>query len=182
MKLLSRRSPRNEPGRGQTTIDFAVGISIFLLTVAFVLTTVPGMLEPFAHDQDDPLVADRVASQLAEGHLGNPETPTLLNESCTFTFFEATGTACGFDAANPVSEQLHLGTRHSINVTLRRTVSGGGDPEVLCINGGEVEICGGVGTRMSRGPAPPATTGSEISARRTVFIDGKDTLLVVKIW
>lgn len=182
MKPFGSRIWTKKPQRGQTTIDFAVGVSIFLLTVAFVLTTVPGMLEPFAHDQDDPLVADRVVSQLSEGYLGDPDTPTRLNETCTFAFFEASGTACGFDASKPVTEQLHLGNRHSINVTLRRTVPGGGQPTVLCLDNNEVVTCGGGGIRMSRGPTPPETAGSEISARRTVYIDGKDTLLVVKIW
>ena len=33
--------------RGQTTLDFAIGVSVFLIVVAFVLAFVPGMVQPF---------------------------------------------------------------------------------------------------------------------------------------
>lgn len=177
------RGPRHaESDRGQTTIDFAVGVGLFLITVAFVMASVPGMLEPFAHDQDDPLVADRVASQLAEGHLGDPGSPGLLNETCTVDFFEGSGSRCGFDASKPVVDQLNLGPRTSLNVTLRRTVPGGAQPEILCLDGDEVGSCGGGGTPMMRGESPPETVGSVVSARRTVHVDGRDALLVVEVW
>lgn len=171
-----------ESTRGQTTIDFAVGVGLFLITVAFVMATVPGMLEPFAHDQDDPLVADRVASQLAESHLGDPDSPGVLNQSCTVEFFEASGTSCGFDASESPTDQLNLGPRTSLNVSLRKTVSGGGEPEVLCLDGDDVEACGAGGSPMVRGADPPDSAGSVVSARRTVYIDGQDALLVVKVW
>lgn len=176
------RVQKDRPNRGQTTIDFAVGVGLFLITVAFVMATVPGMIEPFAHDQDDPLVADRVASQLAEGHLGDPDSPGILNQTCTVEFFAASGTTCGFDAAKPVNDQLNLGTRTSLNVTLRRTVSGGDEPEILCLDGDDVQSCGAGGTPMARGGETPETAGTVVSARRTVHVDDRDALLVVKTW
>lgn len=169
--------------RGQTTVDFAIGVGLFLITVAFVMATVPGMLEPFAHDQDDPLVADRTASQLAEGHLGNPRTPGTLNETCTYSFFEETDvSACAFDGSEPVTEQLNLGNRHSVNVTIRRTVAGIGDPELMCLLANTVVPCSIGGSPMVRGPIPPDSAGSVVSSRRTVYLDGIDVFMEVKVW
>jgi len=76
--------------RGQTTLDFAVGVSVFLLTAIFVLTFVPGMLEPFEEStQEEISAADRIATELVEETLASPERPNLLDRECTVIFFES---------------------------------------------------------------------------------------------
>lgn len=164
-------------------VDFAIGVGLFLITVAFVMGTVPGMLEPFAQNQDEPLLADRVASQLAEDTLGYPSDPARLNQTCTVAFFEDSGAGlCSFAAGNPLPTQVGISARHSINVTLRKTVSGGGEPEILCLDGKDVQDCATGGDRMTRGKAVPEATNSVMTARRTVYIDESDALLMVKVW
>lgn len=75
-------------GRGQTTIDFAIGISIFLLVVAFVIAFIPGLLQPFTESEtENTVTANRVANTLSEGMLGDVEEPYILDKSCTIAFF-----------------------------------------------------------------------------------------------
>ncbi|MEF8840737.1 MAG: hypothetical protein V5A62_03805 [Haloarculaceae archaeon] len=76
--------------RGQTNLDFAVGASVFLLTAIFVLTFVPGMLEPFEEStQEEITAADRIATELVEETLASPDRPHLLDRECTVIFFES---------------------------------------------------------------------------------------------
>lgn len=76
--------------RGQTVLDFAVGVSVFLLTAIFVLTFVPGMLEPFEEStQEEISAADRIATELVEETLASPDRPNLLDRECTVIFFES---------------------------------------------------------------------------------------------
>lgn len=76
--------------RGQTNLDFAVGVSVFLLTAIFVLTFVPGMLEPFEEStQEEISSADRIATELVEETLASPDRPHLLDRECTIIFFES---------------------------------------------------------------------------------------------
>jgi len=74
--------------RAQTTLDFAVGMSIFLLTVAFVFTFAPNIAEPFSDSgTENTVTANRAASQLVEGTLASPDRPYVLDKACTIAFF-----------------------------------------------------------------------------------------------
>jgi len=75
--------------RGQTVLDFAIGVSVFLVIVAFVLTFVPGMVQPFeSSTQEQTAASDRLASQLATDMLVTDVTePYLLDRGCAATFF-----------------------------------------------------------------------------------------------
>lgn len=75
--------------RGQTTLDFAVGVSIFLIVVAFVVAFVPTMLEPFdGSAQEETAVADRLADDLATDLLvADVQEPHLLDRGCVVAFF-----------------------------------------------------------------------------------------------
>jgi hypothetical protein len=77
--------------RGQTTLDFAVGVSVFLIVVAFVLAFVPTMLQPFdGSSQEETALADRLAEQLSTGLLVEDVTrPYQLDRECTVIFFES---------------------------------------------------------------------------------------------
>ncbi|USZ70725.1 DUF7287 family protein [Natronosalvus halobius] len=51
--------------RGQTTQDFAVGIGVFLLAVAFVFSFVPSLITPFsASTAPESAQADRIAGEI----------------------------------------------------------------------------------------------------------------------
>lgn len=74
--------------RAQTTLDFAIAMGIFLLAVAFVFTFIPSLTSPFIDsNQDRSVVADRTASHLSEGALGDPSDPLVLEEPCSTAFF-----------------------------------------------------------------------------------------------
>lgn len=74
--------------RGQTTLDFAIAASVFLLVVASTLAFVPGMFEPFNEAQEGKTVAaDRIATSLSEGLLADPSNPYKLEKGCVIAFF-----------------------------------------------------------------------------------------------
>lgn len=52
--------------RGQTTQDFAVGIGVFMLAIAFVFSFVPSMLSPYDSGGGESAQADRVAAAILE--------------------------------------------------------------------------------------------------------------------
>ncbi|WP_306057613.1 DUF7287 family protein [Natronococcus wangiae] len=54
------------PDRGQTTQDFAIGIGVFLLSIAFVFSYIPSLTTPFASPTGDAETAqaDRIADRL----------------------------------------------------------------------------------------------------------------------
>lgn len=132
--------------RGQTTLDFAIGVSLFLLVVIGVFTFVPGMLSPFeATAREETAGADRIATQLSTGMLGSYDRPYLLDRTCTVAFFESnpsddpggddgentdgdgqfadpfgtgdTVTGCNF-ADVPLNERLGLSDRVNVRVRL----------------------------------------------------------------
>ena len=158
--------------RGQTTVDFAIGMGVFLLVATFVVTFVPDIFAPF--DGASAVgTADRVAESLATGRLGDPTTPYVLNATCTVGFFEGlrggseAPTTCRFDTtAQEPAEVFRLGAGTSLNVTVER------------LDGG-VESLGGI--PLAAGPTPPDTQ-SVTSGRRVVAIDGEQYRLVARVW
>lgn len=164
--------------RGQTMVDFVVAMGIFLLTVGFVVAFVAGMTVPY-EDQQTPLVAERVASDLADDRLA--ESPAVLDERCTLAFFgHADATGCPFDAGDSLNDRLGVAPLYSVNVTLRRNVSGGPGSEILCGDGGSVGPCGS--DRLAAGPSVPDDGTSVATARRAVHVDGQRAILEVRVW
>lgn len=168
--------------RGQLTLDFLTGMAVFFVVVGFVFAFVPGLLSATEDGQEDPLVADRVANQLADYHLGEPSTATL-DSTCTVEFFSQSGSACGtFDTSHSLGTQLGIDDRHRVNVTLRADVTGGPEREILYENGGSFGAYSPGGTKLAVGPAYLSGEGSVVTAERHVSIDGTDALLVVEVW
>lgn len=92
--------------RGQTAIDFVVGVGLFVLAVAFVLAFVPSMFAPFfGGGVGDSLVTDRSVAYLADQELvADPSTPGVLDESNVKKFFDE---EC---SDPPLAEQLGIDT------------------------------------------------------------------------
>lgn len=160
-----------ERDRGQTLPDFALGIAIFLLTIAFVVVFVPQLLLPF-EDQEQPAVSERIASDLSRDLLAEPETPSMLNESRTISFFEEEG---------PVTDQLGVSSTYSVNVTLRDVPSDADGSERLCEENGSIDRCNG-GEELDVGPPIPRDDRSVSTARVGVFTDETDAVLEVRVW
>ncbi|SHH31913.1 DUF7287 family protein [Halobaculum gomorrense] len=164
---------RLEGDRGQTTIDYAVGVSVFLLVVAFVFAFVPSLVGPFTSDDTaSVVVADRAADRLANDLLvDDPTAPSVLNETCTAAFFDADGAAppdgCRYDTdGSDLVKALGLGSSApSLNVTVRS---------------GET-IATVDGTTLAVGASPPP--GAEVSvARRATLLAGETYSLAVRVW
>ena len=166
---MTRPPPSGE--RAQTTIDFAIGIGLFLLVVAFVVAFVPTIFTPF-QSTEGPQTADRIATSLSTDRLGDPSEPYVLNATCTDGFFgqlHDNGSApsdCRFNtSATTTREMFTLDRPRNVNVTVRYA------------NGSVVDS----GDRLAAGPTPPETT-SVSAATRVVSLDGHPRRLVVRTW
>lgn len=141
--------------RGQTAIDFVIGMGVFFIAIAFVLAFVPSMFAPFyGMGAGDALVSDRSAAYLAENKLvEDPSTPGALDEDAVETFFDDCESAT-------LSGELGVGTEH-INVSILDRY---GDPihsDYIC------------------GDQPD---GAETVSNRVVTVDGTQGTLRVVVW
>ncbi|WP_224269570.1 DUF7287 family protein [Haloprofundus salinisoli] len=181
------RALRRDP-RAQTTIDFAIGAGVFLLTVAFVVAFVPSMLAPFADGgQEDTVVADRVASNLVGGTLSAPGTPYRVDGECAAVFFDAPVASdpdCGFDGTS-LNERVGVAADVRLNVTLDGDWTGDG-VERLCWDENERRVvaasASGCDHRFEDGDTPPTDTNSVVVAWRTVSFAGDPAQLEVRVW
>lgn len=157
--------------RAQTTIDFAIGISLFLIVTAFVIAFVPTIFTPF-ESTEGPGTADRIATSLATDRLGDPTNPYILSERCTSAFFEQLNdgdpgpSGCLYNTtANTTADLFRLDNTRQVNVTIRHA------------NGSIVDT----GVRFAAGPTTPDTT-SVSSATRAVSLSGETHRLLVRTW
>ncbi|MFB6167461.1 MAG: hypothetical protein ABEJ43_01285 [Haloferacaceae archaeon] len=163
------------PNRGQTTLDFTVGVSIFLTVVLFTVAFIPTIFGPFTTDTGNSAVtADRVADRLAHDVLAVGSTsPGALDESCTETFFDGADdgsvTGCRYpdDADDPDDLRSVVGVDDAtqVNVTIQdesgiRTIAG---------------------TRLAAGEEP-TTVSDAVVARRAVLLGGEQSRLYVRVW
>ncbi|AFK21386.1 hypothetical protein E6P09_16590 (plasmid) [Haloferax mediterranei ATCC 33500] len=166
--------------RGQTNIDFVLGIVVFLFAFSFVIAAMPQLLAPY-DDQETPLVAERVSSTLADSLLVAEGDPGFLSVECTGAFFVGTGgSGCPFSTSDPLSDQVGVDQTYQVNATLQWNVSGDADTEVLCYNGGDVGACGS--DPLTVGPAVPQEQRSVAVERRTVMVDDQPAILEVRVW
>ncbi|UIO98513.1 hypothetical protein Hbl1158_08035 [Halobaculum sp. CBA1158] len=169
------RDAGGDVDRGQTTIDYAIGVSVFLLVVAFVFAFSPSLTAPFTGDATDAVVvADRSADRLANDLLvADPARPAALDAACTAGFFDTTEPVgdCRYETdASDLTGALGIGSPvRTANVTL--------------VDGDEIRTLGdgGNAVRLAAGPSPPR--GADVSvARRAVLLDGSDAIVVVRVW
>jgi len=176
--------------RGQTTLDFAIGISVFLAVVIAIFAFVPGILTPFtATGQSDAVTVDRTADYLVQDALGGTESPYLLDRGCTVAFFDRTAEErpddpfaddCRYENAS-LNDQLGFPDRTTVNVTIVGNVSGGTQPKPLywdrtdrnlTENTGDVELA--IGASLER-------QKSTTTATRVVRLHGRDVLMYVVV-
>lgn len=180
--------------RGQTTIDFTVGVVLFVFVLVAIFAFVAGTVEPFtAGDQEDVVTVNRVADGLSGDTLGDPNTPYTLTTACTRAFFNRTSSPpsnCRF-SVQPLEDQVGVTGSAFLNVTVRGNVSGSGSPdELLCWDGTTGDLVEQSGTDCTVADVEPLTVGddaesgaqSSVTARRTVSLDGTSVSLVVKLW
>jgi hypothetical protein len=156
--------------RAQTAQDFAVGISIFLLTVGFIFAFVPNLLTPFDTDvgTEQQAQADRVAT-IVTGEITFDGEANVIDPSET-DYFGASGLGNG--GLEPIQNETGLPFTARINVTVSPI-------------GQDGPISEG-GTTLSAGPefrqSQPAA-----SATRVVVLEGNPDCdpgceLTVRVW
>lgn len=87
--LLKRKLRGNNDG--QVTIDYLIGITIFIVALFFIFQYSAGLFTPFQSDSDEvTLVADRVATSITEKEIsaGDINAPNLIDEDKTEDFFD----------------------------------------------------------------------------------------------
>jgi len=176
--------------RGQTTLDFAIGVSVFIAVLLFIFLFIPGILSPFtASAQDETVTSNRVADQLAAGTLASPQAPYVLDSYCTVAFFAgASPSDCQFSGGS-LQSQLNLDTTYQqLNVSLRGNLDASGDQEVVCwdstgdetglVESSDTSNCN---TVLGRGDPVP-TSQPSVTSVRVVTLDGADVTLFVEMW
>lgn len=178
--------------RGQTTLDFAIAMGVFLLTVAFVFTFIPSLTAPFVDgNQDRTAIADRVATNLVEGALADPDEPYVLDVTCTSGFFNETNISaidhCGYtnDTAD-FRKRIGVSDRSNVNVTLVRINRSSRERRLQCGDGSGTVVNAtdpGCNPDLVYELGENPTGGESVTvARRVVSIDEKDATLFVRVW
>ena len=188
--------------RAQTPLDFAIAMSIFLLAVTFVFTFIPSLTAPFVEgNRDKSVTADRVASHLAEGGLGDPADPFVVDDDCARPFFDESTddsdipSTCGYSGDN-LSERVGVNTdRLQVNVTIEQvntTATGDDRFRTVCIDSNDdvnhTERASSCPNKFVVGETADADD-SVVVARRIVTIPGCtfdtescDATLRVEVW
>ncbi|WP_435363564.1 DUF7287 family protein [Haloarchaeobius sp. DYHT-AS-18] len=170
MKSVGKTIDCGQDERAQTTQDFAIGISIFLLTVGFTFGFLPSLLTPFGSPMGDDITAktDRVAATLiAENHVdGEPRT---LNYSQLESFLASTNSESAL--------QDHFGLRSTadINITIVNVTD----------TGTRTPLQRASGTNLTAGTLYEGQTPAASTTRVIVVTGGRcdvQCFVVVKVW
>jgi len=81
---------------GQITLDYLVGITIFLLALVFVFQYTTGLFTPFESSSDEvTMIADRVAANVVEDMIsaGDSQTSNMVNSNLVDDFFTQLNTS-----------------------------------------------------------------------------------------
>jgi hypothetical protein len=151
--------------RGQTTQDFALGVGIFLVTVAFVFAFVPTVLVPFeaGPNEADAAEAQHLAADLTD-NLTVGGYATRLNQSRTRTFFKY------HNDSDDIRGNYSLPVASQANVTLENLEGTRIDPSA----NPSFSYHPRAGTQLA--------TESTASASRVLEYDGDSYRLVVRVW
>ncbi len=183
--------------RAQTTLDFAIAMGVFLLTVAFVFTFIPSLTAPFIDGhQEQTAIADRVSSHLVEGSLADPNEPYALDETCTRGFFEPHNDPaidhCGYtNSTDNYRARIGVSDRPHLNISIVAIDGATRDRTPLCQNVSTDSVvprdsddCNPVANNdvvFQTGP-PGTAVDSMTVARRIASIGDYDATVFVRVW
>jgi hypothetical protein len=164
--------------RAQTTLDFAIGMGVFLLTVVFVVAQAPTLFDPFAGGMGAKLiVADRAATTLSADLLAtSTATPGTLSAGCVAAFFQESIDGASCDAGIDFDEPDALETALSLD----------GRRATVTIHDLDAPASTPATTEWAEDPLTRSNTDSNQSdvavATRTVSIDDRQYRLTVQVW
>ncbi len=184
--------------RGQTTLDFAIGVSIFLAVMLFVFSFAPGILQPFTvSGQSDTVTVDRVANRLGQQVFANASAPYAFDRHCTVAFFDRSGpdavhsapARCPYDDGT-LNEQLGLLDRANVNVTILGNASAspaGSHPLFWDDSDQQLrEVPAATpqsgDTVLSAGSSIPTRNQATVTATRVGLLAGEDVTIRVVMW
>lgn len=186
--------------RGQTTIDFAIGISIFLISIAFAFTFIPDIINPLISpfDPGTNVAAERTADMVIEKflHGGQPDASAVtVDTGCTLAFFTAEGGTVysdqyvddcpndRFGTLGTTNESM-LGLNENtqdVNVTVVPVDGTRSNPVVFTDSDKPPRIDTNGNVTLSRGE-PIGYAQNPSSTSRIVYINGETYRLVVTVW
>jgi hypothetical protein len=174
--------------RGQTTQDFAVGISVFLLTVTFTFAFVPSTVTPFGSPVTDaiPAKSDRVASTVVDTYAVEDGSRTLDFDELTdpsaspTSMSNAIGSADVSDTVSGDNLRDMFGLRDTaqVNITIEKRSGDIVKAEYDSSSAGKEAMVGGDDYPQNQAAA---------STTRVIRLEGVDgcktgCLLVVRVW
>jgi hypothetical protein len=182
-----RPGPGASADRGQSTLDFGLGASLFLLALIGVLVFVSGTMQPFNEGSRENIgVADRVADSLSEGLLAEAGTPHVLNATCTVEFFDDNSPSYCRHSGTNLTERVGVKHWKLVNVTMQANVTGGPEEETLCWHSAGERVVEQASSdcdvAFKSGPQTPGSAADTVTARRVVTINGTDTTMRVEVW
>ncbi|WP_254537781.1 DUF7287 family protein [Halomarina litorea] len=179
-------------------------MSVFVIATAFVFAFAPGMIQPFTGGLEEETVAtNRLADTLADGMLGDPAEPGVLNRTCTTEFFaegrdgntsNSVPPDCRFEDdvslnARVGAEGRPAGTGFRLSIEITGDADGNGTQGTLCDTGSELtdfdpetESCSGTAYRIG---GPPSNSVGTVVTKRVVYLPvgtGIDARLRVVVW
>lgn len=153
----------------QTSIDFLTGMSIFALTIIFVLQFTGGSLVTVGSTSTEKdALADRTAALLIENEWAGGD-PGVVNESKAEGYFSAP------NDYNYWRSNLAIPQRYDFNITVRNTTG-----EIVTVLGQRI------GTEASTDESNVADIAEVGSKKRVAYMQGPDTnftvVVEVKVW
>lgn len=184
---------RGHNSRGQTTLDFAFGMSIFIAVVLFIFLFIPGILDPFtAGVQEETVTTNRIADEVTHGLLGSTSTPKVLNRTCTVRFFDAAppGACNYYSGSSALTDRVGIDDIENINITVYGNVSAGGSGhEILCWDDSASQLAeqascspGGSDVLLADGGTAPLRNDDSVTATRVVSLFREDVTVEVVMW
>jgi hypothetical protein len=177
----SEERSRNEE-RGQTTADYVIGVSLFLLAAGSVFAFLPGLVEPETSSGDTAQVAERAGIEVTDELLGSPDRPGVLNETCTERFFNTTQGPGDCPWARNVGERdnenltaaLGVSNYTYFNLSVVPNATANGAVSSLETPRGR--------TNLTIGRSVPEESVSVVNVRRAVLVNGSVQQLRVRAW
>lgn len=160
-----------ESDRGQSLIDFVLGVSLLLLVVTFAVGVVPTFAAPFDTETGggaSVATAERHADQLAFDVLpGSGGERYVLDPDCTKAVFDENATRACETESDRLGPIVGVDNRTSVNLTVTR------------LNGDTAAIDG---VKLTTGSSPLATQDDVHTTVRVVSLGGSQHRLVYRIW
>lgn len=163
--------------RGQTTLDYAIGASIFLFVVGGTFLFIPTIFDPLSTSTTtNALVADQTATHLTTQLLNNGETTATLDAVCTAAFFgqnAALDDECAFDTTSSTRDIVGVSESTDMSISITNTQpTGAPSPVVQEFEGNTYEL----------NRATDTDSRNIAIATRIVSLNGERYQLTVEVW